>query len=167
MRTIVSALLLTAALPAWSAEVKRNLADEGTLTTLASQFAVAWNRHDPAAMAAFFAPGATLINPFGREAKGAAEIQKLFEEEHASVMKESILKTTSRPVQWVRPDVTVTTWDGRLTGMKSPDGKALPALTVVISSVMVKIKEGKEEKWLCAAARPMVPLPSPTPAAAK
>jgi uncharacterized protein (TIGR02246 family) len=168
MRTMTVVMLMSVlALPAGAAEVKRNLIDEGNLATLAAQFPVAWNHHDATAMVAFFTPDADVINPAGREAKGAAEIKALFEEEHAGVMKDSVLKATSRSIQWIRQDVVLTTWDATLRGMVGPDGKTLPTQTLIVSSVMVKVKEGKEEKWLCAASRPMAPLPSPKPPAAK
>lgn len=161
MRSIAAVAALSAlALSAAGGEVKRNLEDEGALATLAAQFAVAWNHHDPKAMTAFFTPDADLINPFGREAKGAAEIQKLFEDEHTSFMKDSRFKATVRPVQWIRPDVTVTTWDVSIQGMLGPDGKSLTR-DLIVTSVIVKAKEGKLERWLCAAARAMALLPSP------
>src|SRR5438874_448023 len=46
------------------------------------EWTVAWDKHDPKLLASFWAEDGDLINPWGRHAKGPAEIEKLFTDEH-------------------------------------------------------------------------------------
>lgn len=131
--------------------------DEAAIRKQGEEFAAAWNKNDYKTIASKFTADGDLINPMGRVAKGASEIEKLFQDEQTSVMKGTTFTRTSRSLQWVGPQVAVETWDATVTGMHSPDGKDLPPLKHIVTIVWVQ----KDGKWLAAVARPMAPVPPP------
>jgi len=49
--------------------------DEAGIRATDEVFAAAWNKHDAKAMAATWAKDGDLVNPFGRVAKGRAEVE--------------------------------------------------------------------------------------------
>ncbi len=131
--------------------------DEEAIKERLEEFTAAWNKHDATAMADTWAPDGDLINPFGRVAKGRAEVQKLFTDEHASFMKGTTHKITSSSVRILGADAAILDFDADVTGMKAPDGTDLPPFDVHVTTVMVK----KDGKWWIVAAHPVQYLPTP------
>lgn len=131
--------------------------DEEAIKERLEEFTAAWNKHDATAMAAIWAPDGDLINPFGRVAKGRAEVQKLFTDEHASFMKGTTLKITSSSVRLLGADAAILDFDSDVIGMKAADGTDLPTLGHHVTTVMVK----KDGKWWIVAARPVQYQPTP------
>jgi uncharacterized protein (TIGR02246 family) len=152
--SLAAATALPAAYPASAAAQ-----DDASIKKVQTDFAAAWNRHDPVAMASFWTEDGDLINPFGRWAKGRAEIVKLFQDEQATVMKGSTYSSTLTSLKSLAPDVAVTDWDIEVVGMHAPDGSALPPFRPHLTIVLVK----KGGQWAWAAARPYQFLPSPGP----
>jgi uncharacterized protein (TIGR02246 family) len=126
-------------------------------------FVAAWNQHDAKAMAAVWAPDGDLINPFGRWAKGRAEIEKLFSDEHATFMKGTTYSIGNYKVRFASPAVAVVDWDGEIAGMRAPDGSAMPAFKHHVVDVYAK----KGNKWWLLAARATAFLPPPGAPSAK
>jgi uncharacterized protein (TIGR02246 family) len=112
-------------------------------------FVTAWNQHDVKAMAACWAEDGDLINPFGRIAKGRDEVEKLFTDEHAGVMKQSTHEMKVESARMVG-DVALVDVDSTITGMHDAEGKELPVMKLHVFLVM-KEKDGK---WMIEAARP-------------
>ena len=50
--------------------------DEETIKAQVMAFAAAWDKHDPKAMAAFWAEDGDLVNPFGEMAKSRTEVEQ-------------------------------------------------------------------------------------------
>jgi uncharacterized protein (TIGR02246 family) len=141
-----------------------NPAVENEIKTLNDQFVAAWNHHDTKAMASMWAPDGDLINPFGKTAKGTAELEKLFATEHAGPLKGTTYKVSKMSVRPLTADLAVADYDVEITGMMGPDGKAQPALTPHVTSVMKKANG----KWWILSARAFSYMPAPPmPAAAK
>lgn len=130
---------------------------EAQVRARSQEFAAAWNRHDVKAMAAVWASDGDLINPFGRVAKGRAEVEKLFADEHSTVMKDSTFTITNMTVRLIKPDVAIADWDVEIAGMHAADGSAIPTQKMHVSDVMVK----KAGQWSTVSARPMAYLPPP------
>ena len=86
--TFIAILLCGAAAPPPSPS------NEAQIHARADEFAAAWNKHDPTAMAYFWSVDGDLINPFGRKAKGLTEIQRLFQDEQNGPMKNSTFRRT-------------------------------------------------------------------------
>ena len=137
--------------------------DETAIRKSVTDFVAAWNRHDAKAMTAVFAADADLINPFGRVAKGHAEIEKLFTDEHTTVMRSSTFSIGQVDVRLLTSDVAITEYSTEISGMLDPDGKAIPALKIHVTMVSQK----KNGKWWPTVARPHAYLPTPPPPTAK
>ena len=131
--------------------------DEEAIKERLEELTAAWNKNDAKAIAALWAPDGDLINPFGRVAKGRAEVQKLFTDEHASFMKGTTLKITSSSVRILGADAAILDLDAEITGMKAPDGTDLPLFDHHVTIVMVK----KDGTWWIVSARPVKYLPTP------
>jgi len=130
--------------------------DEAAIRKLSNDFFAAWGQHDANAMAATFAEDADIINPFGRVARGHAEIVKLFTDEHAGPFKGTTY-TASVSLRMLAPTVALGDWDSTVDGMHDPTGKALPPFKHHVAVAYVK----KGGHWLAAAARPYAFLPPP------
>ena len=137
-------------------------ADEAAIRKASEEFVSAWNRHATKAMAAFWAEDGDLVNPWGRVARGRAEVERLLGEEHAGTgpFRDSQLELRDQAVRLVTPDVAVCDWQATLSGVIGPDGKALPPQAERVT-VLAKRVAGA---WSCAAARtgPLSPLASET-----
>jgi uncharacterized protein (TIGR02246 family) len=132
-------------------------ADEAAIRKLSNDFFAAWSRDDVKAMTATFAEDADLINPFGRVARGRAEIEKLFTDEHAGPFKGTRYEAAVS-LRMLAPTVALGDWESTVTGMHDPAGKALPPFKHHVAAVYVK----KGGRWLAAAARPYAFLPPPS-----
>jgi uncharacterized protein (TIGR02246 family) len=161
MKSIVVA---AAGLPVIAVALAISWAGDSTTTTeiesLNRAFVTAWNAHDPGKMAAVWSD-ADMVNPSGTEAHGRAEIEKLFETEQHGVMKASTFRIESNSIRQISRDVMVQDMDIVITGMVSPDGKALPAFRPHAFEVLVKEGGHWRVKYVRAYAL------QPTPAAAK
>jgi uncharacterized protein (TIGR02246 family) len=152
MRKILLGVMLLAVV-ATSAAVAKVAA----LHARVEEFKAAWDHNDAKALAALWAPNGDLINPFGRVAKGCAEIEKLFQDEQTTMMKGTTVRIISDSDREIAPDVAVADWDLEVTGMKGPDGAAMPPLKHHVTVVWVK----HGGQWWAAAARPVVYAPPP------
>ena len=150
-RTFLRALVAAGSLAILS---QRAVAQDETAAVrkTAADFSAAWNRHDAKAMADMFVEDGDIINPFGRVAKGRAEVEKLFQDEHATVMKGTTFNLTKVEVRMLGAGTAVVDWEVELVGMHGPAGAALPPLKHHVAVVEVK----KGDRWLAAAVRPYV-----------
>ena len=135
--------------------------DEDVLRKMQDDFAAAWAKDDAKALAGFFADDGDLVNPVGRMAKGRAEIEKLFSDEHSGPLKGTKIAASGCTVRLVKTDVGITSCNFEVTGGNGPDGKPM-ALKGMYTLVSVK----KDGKWWITAGRAMTPPPAP-PAAPK
>lgn len=124
------------------------------------EWAATWNRHDAKLMAAFFVPDGDLINPFGRHARGAAEIEKLFAEEHAGVMAGTTYSGTIENIRYLGENGAIVDVAGEIRGMKGPDGAAAPPFKHHVTWIAEKVSG----KWVAHGARAFIFVPPPTPA---
>ena len=126
------------------------------------EWCAAWNKHDPKAMAGFFTAEGDLINPFGRHAKGTAEIEKLFTDEQTGPMAGSTYSGTVESIRHIG-DVAIVDVEGEITGMKGPDGAAVPVFKHHVTWIARKI----DGKWVAEGARAFAYIPAPAGPAAK
>jgi uncharacterized protein (TIGR02246 family) len=134
--------------------------DDASIQKRLDEFVAAWNKHDPKALAAVFGPDGDLINPFGRAAKGPAEIEKLFQDEHTGVMKSSTYTLGTTAVRMLDADAAVVDWDGSVDGMVAPDGSAMPPFKHHVTAVLKK----QDGQWWIFAVRAMAAGPGGAPA---
>jgi len=132
-------------------------ADTAAIHARTQEFIAAWNRHDAKGMAGVWAPDGDLVNPFGRAAKGRAEVEALFVDEQSKMMKGTTMEISGESTRMIAPTVAVDDWDVAVIGMKRPDGSPAPPLKHHVTVVLVK----QDGAWWVAAARPVVYPPPP------
>jgi uncharacterized protein (TIGR02246 family) len=131
---------------------------EDAILKVHEEFAANWDKDDYKAMASMFADDADLINPLGRVAKGKAEIEALYKDEHSTTFKGSHFASDCKAgVRVLKPDVAVVTCAFEITDAKLPDGKPMPSLKGLYTATMVKSKA----KWRVVVGRPMIPFTPP------
>jgi uncharacterized protein (TIGR02246 family) len=123
------------------------------------EWCAAWNSHDAKAMAGFFVADGELINPFGRHAKGTAEIEKLFDDEQKGVMAGTTYSGTIEGIRYIG-DVAIVDVAGEVAGMKNPEGAAMPVFKHHVTWIARKV----DGKWMAEGARAFVLIPAPKPA---
>ena len=121
------------------------------------EWCAAWNKHDPKLMASVFLPNGDLINPFGRHARGTAEIEKLFTDEQAGPMAGTTYSGTIESIRYLGRNIAIVDVAGEITGMKGPDGAAGPPFKHHVTW----IAEKKAGKWMAHGARAFVTVPAP------
>jgi uncharacterized protein (TIGR02246 family) len=139
------------------AALGEDAAREKEVRAVGDAFVAAWNKDDSRAMAAGWAPDGDLINPFGRWAKGRAEVEKLFADEHSMVMKGSTYALSNYEVRFSSPAIAFADWDGEITGMHNADGSTMPAFKHHVNVLYAK----KAGHWWAVAARAAAFLPPP------
>jgi uncharacterized protein (TIGR02246 family) len=154
VRTAAATFLVTLALVSPAAA-----ADTASLEAIEAEFAGAWAAHDAARMASFWAEDGDFMNPFGRFARGRAELEALFAEEQRSVMRASTYHFKLDSHRVLAPDVVVTDWTNEIRGMVAPGGEPLPPFTHHVTTVFVK----RDGRWWKAAARAVALMPPAPP----
>lgn len=155
---LTTALVFAAVAPAALSAVSN---DEAAIRQECAKFVSAWNIHDAKAMAAVWAEDGDLINPFGRVAKGRAEIEELFAGEQAGVMKGTTYSTTAVSVRLLSPTVAISDWSAEVAGMRDPKGAEMP----VFKHHVVAILEKRNGSWVTTIVRAYAYLPVPPPPA--
>lgn len=123
-------------------------------------FEDAWNRHDPDAMAAAFADDAELINPSGRVARGRSDIVRLFDDEHRGALKGTRLSHRVTGARQVAPGLAFVDEDLTISGLRGPDGQALPDQRVHGAMLLARQQGGG---WQVLEGRPYALLPPGAP----
>jgi uncharacterized protein (TIGR02246 family) len=154
-RFIVAAAVC--ALVGLGAALGEDAAREKEVRAVTDAFVAAWNKDDSRAMAAEWAPDGDLINPFGRWAKGRAEVEKLFADEHSTAMKGSTYALSNYQVRFPSPAIACADWDGEITGMHNPDGSAMSPFKHHVNVLYAK----KAGHWWAVAGRAAAFLPPP------
>lgn len=127
------------------------------ITSVVEGFESAWNRHDPKAMTAYFADDARLVNPFGEQADGRAQINELIQKEQSSALKSSHVDFTTDRVRVLNPMYALVDASMKLHGMLRPDGSMAPDMNVHALFLMTK----RAGTWQFLDARPHVYSPMP------
>jgi uncharacterized protein (TIGR02246 family) len=138
--------------------------NEEQIRDVADEFAAAWNKHDPTAMAYVWAADGDLINPFGRRARGLTEIQRLFQDEQNKDMKNSTFTIKSFSIRFIDSTLALVDSDAEISGLTNPDGSAM-----TIKPHVFNVMRKSGGKWWITAARaynytPPPPPPPPAPA---
>lgn len=138
--------------------------DDAAVLKVHEDFAASWSKGDYKALAGAFADDADLISPFGRAAKGRAEIEKAYMEEQTGPLKGTHFTSDCKSgVRMLKPDVAVVTCAFEVTNGKLPDGSAMPPMKGIYTATMMKAKN----KWSIVVGRPMIPFVPPAPPPAK
>ena len=132
--------------------------DTAAIKKSSADFVAAWNKHDPEAIAAFWATDGDLIDPWGKVSVGRAEVKKFFAGEHGGngALAHCTFENKKDSVRMLSPDIALEDWEVVLTGLK-PEGAPAPLPAQFHRVVVIKKKVG--DQWLIEAARPGVPTP--------
>jgi uncharacterized protein (TIGR02246 family) len=124
-----------------------------------AEFVAAWGKHDPKAMAAVWAEGGDLINPWGRLATGRAQVEALFVDEQTGKgpLRESTFRVNSESMRFPTADIAVVDLDLTITGAYAPDGTKAPALEM--HAIWVSKKSGGT--WSVYSCRAYIKQPAP------
>jgi uncharacterized protein (TIGR02246 family) len=154
---LFGAAVLALCLPA-HAQTTGTAASEAAIRKVSTEFSDAWAKDDANAMAALWAPDGDLINPWLREAKGRAEVEKLLQDEHSTIFKGTTYSLKVTSIRFLGADVAIADWDATILGMKGPDGSAVPPMPPHHVTLVLQHKSGK---WWIEAARPVIAPPPP------
>jgi uncharacterized protein (TIGR02246 family) len=138
-------------------QLQSDMINEAAIRKLYQQFVALWNKHDAKAMAAMWLEDGDDVEPDGHVAKGRDEIEKLFTQEHASVMKTTQIELNVDSVWFISATVALVDGNYRVTGIVAPDGKQLPPRAGRFSSIFLH----ERGKWWIAASRLMIPVALP------
>ena len=133
--------------------------DQKSASKVGADWIEAWNRHDPAAMAALFGEHGDVVNPMGDVAKGHDQVLKLFQQEQAGKLKTSTMAQSCDPARFIGPAVAELDCAFTLTGVIGADG----AIRGHVTDVVVE----ENGRWGIASMRAMVPVPVRPPQAVK
>src|SRR5436305_146809 len=93
-------------------------ADDQAIKDRVTEFQNAWNKDDTKAMAALWTNDGTLINPVGTFAKGPADVEKVFIDEHSHMFKGTKYEASDVKVQWVTDGVAIVDITANISGIK-------------------------------------------------
>jgi|SRR5215468_1408458 len=136
---------------------RSDLANDDAIRKAYADFIAAWNVHDPHKMAAMYTIDGDILEPDGATAKGRAEVEKHYTEEHAVAFKNTELKLTVDSVWFVTGDVALVDGTYLVVGAVDPNGQPLPPRKGLLTSVLIK----EDGVWHIAASRSMIPIPLP------
>jgi len=134
--------------------------DEQMILDRAQEFADAWNKHDPTALAYLWSADGDLINPMGRRASGLTEIQRLFADEQSKAMKNTTYTINSMKVRFLNPQMAIIDQDAEVSGIAAPDGTTMTMKPHVVALVS---KSGGQ--WWLTSVRAYTFVPPPPPPA--
>lgn len=134
---------------------------ESALQNINQEFVNAWNAHDAKKMASLWAEKGDLMNPFGQKGSGRDGVETIFQTEQTGVMKTSSIKIQAFSTRQLNADAVLGDWDGVITGIVDPEGKAQPPFAFHAAVLYAKIG-GHWQIW---AARAWQIPPAPAAAA--
>ena len=146
------ASFLGGAAPGASAREKAGGNDVDAIQKLQSDFSAAWNRDDAAGMAKLWATDGDLINPGGRVARGRAEVQKLFEDEHATQWKGTRFSSECDPPRFLKSDLANIDCRFHIEGATGSGGNGGGA------GMYTDILKKQDGRWEVESTRAMMPV---------
>ena len=106
-------------------------------------------------MAMAFAENATLNGASGRLAKGRGEIERLLEEEQATVMKATRFTWIVNSITFLPPNSAMLEGESVISGLTGADGKPVSTTRFGIAAVLTK----KDNAWAIGPCM-FIPLPA-------
>lgn len=130
--------------------------DEAGIKKAWKEVSKAWAAGDAKGVANQFASDGTLITPFGKSASGRAEIEEAISMD-LTIMKGSTQEFSDFKFRFILPGFALVDITGSISGMKAPDGTALPDKQVHVYAAMAL----RGTKWVALAVRPYAFMPMP------
>lgn len=122
-----------------------------------TEWVAAWDAHEPARMASFWAADGDLLDPFGRHASGRDAVEKLLAEDHTGKgpMVGTIYSAVIDSVRFLGKDVAIIDVSAEIRGIGGPETTG----PQVLKHHVTWVAEKRDDKWMAVAARPSVPAP--------
>jgi uncharacterized protein (TIGR02246 family) len=162
MKRVLAATAIALLISSFGFAAEAPKSDEELIRARAQEFADAWNKHDPTAMAYVWSVDGDVVNPSGRRASGLTEIQRMFADEQSKAMKNTTFTVTGLKVRFLNPQTAIVDEDLEVAGIANPDGTTA-TMKPHVTSVMTK----SGGQWWIASARAFAYLPPPPPPPAK
>jgi uncharacterized protein (TIGR02246 family) len=142
-RTLLFLAVLAAAVPASSSAASPQI--DPALELTLKRFTEAFNRFDPAEVAAFWAEDGTVITPFGTWGEGRAGVAKAYGEDAATILKGTTSTFTITALRKVAPDLAFLDVDHEVQNARRPDGTTG---TMRLHLALLTRREGAAWRWL-------------------
>jgi uncharacterized protein (TIGR02246 family) len=123
--------------------------DEAGIKKAWKEVSEAWSKGDAKGVASHFASDGSLITPFGKVAEGRVAIEQAVAED-LSIMKGSTQEFSDFKFRFILPGFALVDLTGTVSGMKAPDGTALPDKQFHIYAALAL----RGTKWVALAVRP-------------
>ena len=114
------------------------MSDDSLVQPIVAGFMDAWNRHDPAAFAALFAPDADFTNAAGVTTHGRDKIQALHTRVFSKRFKDSHETADQVAVRWLTPDIAAVDVRWTLTGVRDETGAERPPRNGILSLIVAR-----------------------------
>jgi len=144
---------------AWSQRAQGGVDEAALVRKRCGALVMAWNSHDPKAMAAAFADDGDMISPSGQHAQGHADLEKAFTAEQTGKgpLRDSTLEVKEEPIRFLTADIAVSDAEVVVTGAYGPDGAKAGPMNLHVTNVWKKVGE----EWWVAASRPYIKMSPP------
>ena len=119
--------------------------DRAAIGQTVEQFETAWNKHDAHAFAMTFTEDADFTNVVGIHAQGRGNVEAFHAPIFAGRFKDTHQTGVVRSIRFLRADLAAVDVEWEMTGLKGPDGSALPDRKGLLNWVMAKQGDGS---WL-------------------
>ena len=123
-------------------------AAEKDIRTRAQEFSAAWQKHDPAAVAAFYTTDGDMVTGQGRTYAGREAIQEALTGGFDGALKDTAFVWTVEKVKLLKPDIAIVDYDAQIKGSDAN------AEGLKFHIVAVLVKQGG--KWLTQTTRGIV-----------
>jgi uncharacterized protein (TIGR02246 family) len=122
-------------------------ADESAIHAVLDRQIESWNHHDMKAYVADMTPDVEWINVVGMRWQGRDEVYRAHQTYHQTIFKNRNLQPWKLvSIRAITPDVAIATTSGDADGYTTPDGRARPPSTSMLTYVLVH----RDGRWLIA-----------------
>lgn len=115
-----------------------DVGSEAAIRKMYDEYEAAWNRHDPAGIAGFWAEDGDRLESDGTASKGRKQLESLLREQHAGAFKESVLSQSLDSVWFIVDGVALADGPYTITGIRDADGKVVPPRRGHLANVLVR-----------------------------
>ncbi|MGA2850083.1 MAG: SgcJ/EcaC family oxidoreductase [Terracidiphilus sp.] len=120
-------------------------ADEAAIRAVLDRQIESWNHHDMKAYVADMTPDVEWINVVGMRWQGRDEVYRAHETYHQTIFKNRNLQPWKLvSIRAITPDVAIATTSGDADGYTTPDGRARPPSTSMLTYVLVH----RDGRWM-------------------
>jgi len=119
--------------------------DRAAMAQTVEQFESAWNKHDAHAFAMTFTEDADFTNVVGAHVQGRGNVEAFHAPIFAGRFKDTHQTGVIRSIRFLRADLAAVDVEWEMTGLKGPDGSALPDRKGLLNWVMARQGDGT---WL-------------------